>query len=354
MERKPRNLGIDLLRLISMYGIVLLHVLGDSAINAPWMSKSYLVAWLLETAALCTVNIYGLISGYVGVTAGSNPKRLLRLWLQVAFTSLAITLGYGLWQAGTLTWSAVLTALHPITSSTYWYATAYAGVLLLQPFLNQAILHTTAKEQRFFFLCVLLFFGVIPLATRTQPFWLINGYSMIWLVILYLLGGMLRLQNIPEKLGKPRSALLYVGGTLLALGGKLLVEHLGLWQTGTVGNGAQYVTFPSPGLLLAAVGAVCFFARVSVKGIGARALKCFAPAAFGVYLWHIHPLTWNNLFSPALPKLASYGHLRLPALALGCAAVIFLLCLLIEKLRLLLFRAFQKTAGQIRKAFGSK
>lgn len=351
MEKKSRNLGIDLLRLISMYGIVLLHVLGDSAINAPWMSKSYLVAWILETAALCTVNIYGLISGYVGVAAGSDPKRLLRLWLQVVFTSLTITAGYTLWQTGTLTLSALRSACTPISSTTYWYATAYVGVLLLQPFLNQAILHTTDKEQRFFFLCVLLFFGVIPLATRTQPFWLINGYSMAWLVILYLLGGILRQQNLPERLGRPRAALLYVGGTALALGGKLLVEHLGLWRDGTVGNGAQYVTFPSPALLLAAVGALCFFVRTPVKGLPAKAVKCFAPAAFGVYLWHIHPLTWNYIFSPALPKLASYGHLRLPALALSCAAVIFLLCLCIEKLRLLLFRGLRWGFARLKGAF---
>lgn len=342
-EKQPRNLGIDLLRLLSMYGIVLLHVLGDSALGAPWMSRSYLAAWALETLALSAVNLFGLISGYVGVDAGNNPKRLLRLWLQVLFTSLVITVVMGLWRPDlvSLSPSTLLRACFPFTSGTYWYVTAYAGVLLFQPFLNGALEHTDGKTQRTFLFSVLLFFGVLPLLLNNNPYGLQNGYSMIWLIILYLLGGILRRQEIPARLGRARSALLFFGGAALALGGKLLVEALGFWRTGTPGNAGAYTAFPSPALVLAAIGGVCFFAATPAKGIPGKLTAFFAPAALGVYLWHVHPLTWYHVFSPLLPKMSSWGWRRLTVTALGCGALIFLLCLFLEKLRKLLFGTVQ-------------
>ena len=348
-EKTVRNYGIDLLRLLSMFGIVLLHVLGDSALGAPWMSKSYLAAWSMEAAALSAVNCYALISGYVGVSAGNNPKRLLRLWSQVAFTSFVITALSGLWTAEGPTRSALLRALFPLTTGLYWYMTAYAGVLLFQPFLNAGLRHTGAREQKGFAVAVLLFFGALPLLCKAQPYGLANGYSLIWLMALYLLGGVLSQQEIPARLGRVKSALLFLGGTALALGGKLLAEHLGLWRTGTIGNGSQYMAFPSPGLVLAAIGAVCFFAQVPVRGMAQKLVACFAPAALGVYLIHIHPLVWYQFLSPMLPKLAESGGFRLVGNSLCWAAGIFLVCLLIEKARLLLFGGIQKWLGSFQK-----
>ena len=71
MPVKERNLGIDLLRIISMLMIVVLHVLKKGGIleNAEVNSAHYYVAWVLEALCIGAVNCYALISGYVGVNS---------------------------------------------------------------------------------------------------------------------------------------------------------------------------------------------------------------------------------------------------------------------------------------------
>ena len=72
---EQRNRGIDLLRMTAMWMVVILHILnkgGVLAAAAP-LSAGQGTARLLETAAYCAVNCYGLISGYVGVQRRAGP-----------------------------------------------------------------------------------------------------------------------------------------------------------------------------------------------------------------------------------------------------------------------------------------
>ena len=64
-----RNYGIDLFRIVSMFMVVVLHVLGQGGIldGTIGVAGNYETAWFLETAAYGAVNCYALISGYVGI-----------------------------------------------------------------------------------------------------------------------------------------------------------------------------------------------------------------------------------------------------------------------------------------------
>ena len=75
MTEKKRNYGIDLLRMLSMFMIVNLHVLGQGGamVRIVGDEAGYYAAWFLETCAYCAVDCYGLISGYVGVNGSSGP-----------------------------------------------------------------------------------------------------------------------------------------------------------------------------------------------------------------------------------------------------------------------------------------
>lgn len=53
-----RNIGIDLLKIVSMLMIVTLHMLGHGGVldDMPPMSRCYQVAWLIEIACYGAVN----------------------------------------------------------------------------------------------------------------------------------------------------------------------------------------------------------------------------------------------------------------------------------------------------------
>ncbi|MBQ6946801.1 MAG: acyltransferase, partial [Clostridia bacterium] len=91
-NNKPvvRNEGIDLLRIISMFMVVLLHVLGvggllKAANDAP---IGYEALRVLQIGATCAVNCYGLISGYVGYKGKFKLSSIALMWLQVFLISV--------------------------------------------------------------------------------------------------------------------------------------------------------------------------------------------------------------------------------------------------------------------------
>lgn len=65
---EQRNRGVDLLRMVAMWMVVILHILnkgGALGASAP-LSAGRETALLLDMAAYCAVDCYGMISGYVG------------------------------------------------------------------------------------------------------------------------------------------------------------------------------------------------------------------------------------------------------------------------------------------------
>ena len=91
---KNRNYGIDLLRIVSMYMVVILHILGNGGVltNLELLSLNYYSAWFLEISCYCAVNCYALITGYVMVDSKFSYKKILNLWLDVLFLRLFFTI----------------------------------------------------------------------------------------------------------------------------------------------------------------------------------------------------------------------------------------------------------------------
>ncbi|MDY3812081.1 acyltransferase family protein, partial [Eubacterium sp.] len=68
-KQSNRNYGIDLLRCVAMALVVMLHTLSRSGLlnNTPTHSLKYEVMWAMEIVAYCAVNVFIIISGYVGL-----------------------------------------------------------------------------------------------------------------------------------------------------------------------------------------------------------------------------------------------------------------------------------------------
>ena len=65
--KNKRNYGIDFLRILAMFFVVILHSLGKGGLldNTVVDSPQYKLVWFMEVCAYCAVNIFALISGYV-------------------------------------------------------------------------------------------------------------------------------------------------------------------------------------------------------------------------------------------------------------------------------------------------
>ena len=131
-QKEERNYGIDLLRIISMFCIVILHCLGQGGIlkNAVINSNQYKFAWFMEIFAYCAVDIFALISGYVSYSKEEKRTKYsnyLNIWLQVVFYGLLVTGIFNIIKPELIHKRDYLLVLFPVTNGLYWYVSAYTG-----------------------------------------------------------------------------------------------------------------------------------------------------------------------------------------------------------------------------------
>ena len=114
-----------------------------------------------------------------------------------------------------------------------------------------------------------------------------------------------------------------------------------LWETFAPVAKRLFVSYISVTIVFMAVGMVAIFSRLQLSSRMISIVRFFSPAAFGVYLIHSQTWIWRELMSDRFSWIANYKVYTLPFIVVGCAGGIFIICLLIEKLRLVLFEVLK-------------
>lgn len=324
-----RNYGIDFLRLAAMFSVTALHVIGIGGIitGSALLSPQFLTAQLLRIAMLCAVNCYALISGYVGWDKKPKLSGLVFLWLRAVcfcvFTTALFSRNHDL---DCKTW---INALLPVTTGQYWYLTAYAGLFVLMPILNLAVDKMPRRELAATLGGILLLFCVLPISPLTDAFYLHDGYSVLWLAVMYLLGGYLGKYRTLSRFSAWVWGLLYLGAVLFAWAPRMLV----LWWRPHYWHDAYgniLIEYTSPTIVLAAVCLLALFSRMRLSGGTGKRLSRLSGHAFGIYLLHAHPLVFRFLLENRYAHLGSSSVPVMLGTVLGVSLLICLSCLLLD------------------------
>lgn len=114
----------------------------------------------------------------------------------------------------------------------------------------------------------MLIFSLLPTLRQGDVFLTDNGYSVLWLSCLYLLGGILRLHGRSAR--KPvRWAAVYGLCVLATWLVKLAGDRLWMSRTGQLCDRVLLTAYTSPTILLAAVALLLCFAKLRI-GPGLR------------------------------------------------------------------------------------
>jgi len=328
-----RDSGIDLLRLFAMGLIVLHHLLLHGGLTSafPDFSTSGMLMHLLNALTRCAVNAYALISGYVMVRSRFRPSRLIGLWLHVVFYGVLAVLCLPL-MGGSIHPAHLWGAVTPISHDSYWYFTCYAVVFCLSPFLN-LLLNSLSKRQTGLMLTALVaLFTILPTLMMTDRFQLNGGYHPVWLMILYLIGGAVRLHGFHLFANRKKAFAAAAGCTLLSWAFRLGVLALGFkWLEELLLN------YTAPTMLVCGIALLSLFAGRKLPARLSKAVTILSPLTFGVYLIHDNWLIREHLIKMRLTALAELNPaLMLPGL-FACWAGVYAVCLLIEWLRTKLF-----------------
>lgn len=224
----------------------------------------------------------------------------------------------------------------PITSEQYWYASAYFGLMIFLPLLNEGIIQ---MRKNMYTMLIVFFLFFIVICTTLWPhdaYKLEGGYSMVWLAMMYMLGAYLNKYDILKKINIERGCALYILMIAISVGFILVVNH-GPMYIGRLYNAEAFISYTSPTIIVEAVALLAVFEKITFS-FNAEKVICFlAPATFGVYLLHVHPIVWNNIVLDIGLKFADYNLSCMLLSIFVMGGVIFVIGTMIDLMRIKLF-----------------
>lgn len=303
--------NIELCRLVSILLVMILHTTYQSL-----GTNVNLGVQMVEGFTLIGVNVFVLITGYFSAT----PKKtsLLNLAFICFFWQLVkVSCRYVFHEPLGYKYAFFIT-------SSNWFIASYIGLLFMTPILN-AFCNTSNKKSLYVVVIALItieiWFDWLPPFPESR-IGTKGGYSILSFAILYLLARTIRLYGIPEWF-KRFSPLIYIVCSVLAG----LMIHFGM-----IGLTMSYI---NPVLILSSVAFLMMFERLDfqstfINHIAKSTLACLLGhgAIFFLYTKQFKYL-YNN-----------FTGIDLIVYWIIAIAVVFVLSILIDQLRLLMWKPF--------------
>ena len=219
---KERSSNFELLRLLCIFGILMMHTFADIDTSSSLFNTEVhvLINSLFNTGVTCFI----LISGYFGIRY--DFKKLVSLDLMIIFFTLCGTVLSGDFGLGALIKSCI-----PVLSRRYWFISCYFVLCFLAPFLNQIPEKLSREAFRNLLLTLLLLFSIVPtfgLYDVMQD----AGKGLVHFIMIYLLGRYLSLyHNTVHRTGRLFAGLLLSIGTVFVLDSALTQMKHAIYTT---------------------------------------------------------------------------------------------------------------------------
>lgn len=341
-----RNMGIELFRIVAMCLVVLVHVLGYGGIRGATekFTSSWVAAYGLNVIAYSCVDCYALITGYTNVKAKTRYRRIVYLWLEVfaitVFTTLIAKYAFHV----DVTPDEWKNALMPLTRRELWYFNAYFVMFFFLPILNQGVQALERWQLRLTILSLLALTMTLPRIGEKDIFVLNNGYSALWLMILYLVGAYFRLY------GFPRWSKWYVTlPTFFVAAGVALLQYVQtqeLLRDGRVVEGewlykhSDFLTsYTSPCMVIMAVCLLLFFGQLKIhRKVPSFVIGNLGKATFGVFAIHVSSMVWYHFLKNRYAPIGKMPPLKLIVFTVIAVLGFYLACSLYSLARFYLFK----------------
>lgn len=339
--KDERNYGIDLLRVVSMFFVVILHSLGQGGLldNSVVDSPQYKFCWFVEICAYSAVNIFALISGYVSYRDKEkrvNYSNYLNIWLQVVFYGIVVTGIFNIINPKIISKSDYLITLFPVTNGLYWYLTAYTGLFVVMPFLNKGIRNCSNKTLKKLFIVIIIMFSFFD--TITDKFILCGGYSFVWIVLLYVLGAIIKKCEIGKNCKKYKMFIAIIILYIITYLYKIYGFEFSIFKISITKN--LLVSYLSPTVLGVAILYLIIFSKIKFKNINKKIVKFLAPSAFAIYILNNHRIIWEYVIKGMFTNLCTQSIMKIFVYVFAFSIIFVILSILIDKIRLLLFKIF--------------
>ncbi len=308
MTQKEKKSNYELMRIVSMFMIVLWHVVVH---NVSTDILDPILAIIVNGILFCLVvhvNSYVLLTGYFSTEKKTTWKKAWSLLKTTWVYRVVIILVLSLSSLIVVNKVQLFQELMPLDVADYWFVNCYLVLLMLIPFLNILIQNMDEGQHRKFLLIGFWLFCIIPYITK-QATVTNNGSSVIQFVFLYFLGAYLKKYPLANnyhfvRWSNRKLQVLFIGvffGTMLvnfllsyyAKGlGTINSSILGLIRT-TINNGS--LAYNNPLIVIQSVAYFCFFGTLNIKN---RKINMVSSFCFEIYLFHDNYYIRQVIYKP--------------------------------------------------------
>jgi len=342
MKISNRNYGIDLLRVLSMLFVVILHFLGHGGIlqNTIVNSNQYKFFWFVEIICYIAVDVFALISGYVFFTREKKNikfSKYLNLWLQVVFYGVVICLITYFIKPSILNEKIILGVLFPVMYNSYWYFTAYTGLYFFMPIINVGIKNCDDRLLKQIFISIFVLFTIVELL---NPKFILNGgYSVLWILSLYIMGAILKKTNMFYNIKNYKLILLIIALYIITYLYKIYGFEFNFLNLVIYKD--SLVSYISPTILLISIFYVIIFSKINFNQFFIKIISFLAPSTFAIYIVNENSIIRDNIITNMFKDVAN-SSIKLTFIKVLLFSIIFVISvILIDKIRILIFKIFK-------------
>lgn len=349
---KMRNSNFELMRIVSMFFIVIYHIIIHGKLLENSHGTTHFVLYIILATCIVHVNSFILVTGYFQCKSKLKFTKVIQLNNSIWFYTVSIVLFFIIVKGNTFNSTELLKTFLPISYNDYWFLTNYLILYLISPILNTVI--NNIDEKKFKRIIVLLLFidSILPTLTNSSFFNVTLGYSLYHFIFLYFVGAFLRNYPIEDwyifkKTSKKALQLIslfifflmtFINIINQSASKELLNMHPIIAEVGIIFSNS-FIAYNNPLVIIQTIAFFVFFSTLNLKS---TFINYISTATIGIYLIHDN----NNIRNVLYKFLGFNGNnysVMILGKILGCAILIFISCLIIELIRKFIFKLIYNT-----------
>ncbi|MBQ8659894.1 MAG: acyltransferase [Bacilli bacterium] len=216
VKKKVRNSNYELMRIVSMFLIVLYHVIHHGGtINLSVNPICKEILHLLELVTIVHVNSFILVTGYFQSEGKFRLSKLFELMALSFFYKFVIIIIFSYFDIIDLSKTQILNELSPIEIVQNWYFKYYMFLYMLSPFINIGLNNLSKKNYLKLIGVLFVIFSIIPICTGGIGMEN-TGFTLYHFIYLYIVGAYLKKypvdkEELIKKLSKLKCRLILIG-----------------------------------------------------------------------------------------------------------------------------------------------
>lgn len=354
MKAKSRNSSIELLRILSMFVIVLHHYALKGTFDwnpyNPKYSGAIKVNLFLHYFGKLGVVLFVMIGAYFLCEKQFNFRRPINLIVTTVFYSFGLYFVFKLFDpTGIWGTDSVVRVLLPFPlPSGYWFVYSYIVMLFAMPFLNIIIRSLTKQKLLLLIIGLILLWSFLSIGLQifnSKPDTFVDSFGYTpttYFFLIYFVSAYIRKYS-----GKILNSKVYtMFGAVMCVLIAILLSALAINEK--LFNGiADLFDVNSPLVLLTSIFIFSYFKN---SHFNSRIINYIAGSMFGVYLIHedsfVRPFIWQNIFSS---KVYAGSGIKYLLAGLLFSLIVFIICILIDIIfrRLIFERIIKKIVKYI-------